>query len=177
MATPKTTSQITYGNWTIIQMSLTGAQFTDAAMVADPSGAGTGPQLVHDRSIWKYPLHTVGGRIEIPSTLSRPLRLTNIMANFGASATWALHVAGFDNTAQRPDNDSGEPYDSGDAASYREGDIIVDGGTDQYLAKNLDPADAGTGVLILPGQHVYLTTTGATNPLARLTFSLAVPHV
>lgn len=168
MATPKTTSQISFDAWTTIQMRLTGAaDFSDTAPLDDVSGVGTGPFLVFDRGIWKYPQQAVGGRIVIPATLSRPLRLVNMMANFGASVPWTLSVA------HSVANLSNEPYPAADAALYETGSVQVHSATSRYVADNLDAADAGIAVLIWPGQKLVLTTTGANNPVVRFSFALA----
>lgn len=164
------------GNWVTIQMRLASGQFGDAAPLADVGGPG--PYLVFDRGMYKYPEQAGGGRIEIPDTVGKPVRLTNIMADFGASTAYSVHVAGSDGTPQRPDNLTGTPYDSADADLYREGDITVHSGTAQYLAINLDPVDAGESALIHPGQHVYVTTAAATaGAVIRLTFNLAAENI
>lgn len=169
MATPKTTSQITFGTWTTIQMSLSGvADFADTAPLADVSGVGNGPHLVFDNGIWKYPRQAVGGRISIPKSVGKPLRLVNMMADFGASVTWSVHVA------EEYLNTTDEPYPAAQQALYTTGDIQVHSGTSRYVADNLDPADAGIAALIWPGQKVYVLTTGATAPLVRFSFALAV---
>jgi len=169
----KRTQDILYGHWTTVQLAGTG-QLTDAAPQDDLGGPG--PYLVMDRGIWKYPKQATTGRIAIPRDLGRPLRLTNVFADFGAATAWTLHVAGYDGTAQRPDDVSGNVYDAADVLLYREGDIEIAAGNNQYLSLNLDPIGAGGGpvALIHPGMHVYMTTVGAIAPLVRLTFNIAV---
>lgn len=174
----KKTSDITFqGTLVTVQMSLTSTNtFSDTAPSDDLGGPG--PYLVFERGIWKYPQQASGGRVEIPRKVGRPVRLSHIMANFGASADWELHVAGIDGTGQRPNNTSGTPYDSADAALYQEGDVIVASGTSQqYVSSNVDPFDSNTSAYIHPGQHVYLTTTAGSNAIVRLTFTIAKENV
>lgn len=171
MATPRRTEDIKIGNLTTIQIALTGAQFSDA-QASDDLG-GPGPYLVMERSMWKYPLQGSGGRIVIPRDTGKMVRLVHLQADLGASASLEVHVAGFDGTGGRPDNLSGEPYDSGDAADYREGDIIVDSFTaTRYISKNYSTGATDPAIIVHPGQHVYFVSTGGTNPLLRATFSL-----
>ena len=166
------------GNWVTVQMRLASGQFGDTLPLADVGGGGVGPFLVFDRGVYKYPEQAGGGRFEIPRDVSKPVRLTNVMADFGASTAYTIHVAGSDNTAQRPDNVTGTPYDAADAALYREGDITVHTGTAQYLSLNLDPVDAGESALIHAGQHVYVTTAAAAaGAVLRLTFNLAAENI
>lgn len=167
MATPKTTSQIAFETWTTIQMSLSGANNFGDVAPSDNLG-GPGPYLVFDRGIWKYPQQTSGGRIQIPVGISRPLRLVNMMADFGASVTWSVTVA------DSITNTSGEPYPAAQAGLYGTGSIQVHGGTSRYVADNLDAADAGIAVLVWPGQKVFVTTAGASAPIVRLSFSTVV---
>jgi hypothetical protein len=179
MPVRKRTSDITWGNLTTIQMALSGAnQFSDTLTTDDISGVGTGPFLVFDRGIWKYPQHTAGGRLEIPRSVGKPIRLTNFMADFGAAASYEIHVAGYDGTGNRPDDTSSVVYPAADAARYREGNFLVkSGAATRYLAMNLDPQDSGDAVLIHPGQHLYLVTVAASAPIVRMTFSVAVENV
>lgn len=179
MATPKTTSDIRFtDNWLTVQMSLTGANnFSDTLPLDDVGGGGAGPHLVMDRGIWKYPQQAAGGSLVIPRNVGRPVRLSNVMADFGASVTYSIHIAGIDGTALGPDNTTNEPYAAADAALYREGDIIVNTGTTRYLALNLDPVDAGESSLLHPGQRVYVVTALAAAPLIRFTFNLAVENI
>jgi hypothetical protein len=100
-----------------------------------------------------------------------------VIADFGASTAWTIHVAGIEGAGDRPDNTSDTPYASGDAALYREEDVVVTSGTDRYLALNTDPNDAGIAALIHPGMHVYVTTAAGTQPLVRLSFSKAFEKV
>lgn len=166
------------GNWVTVQMRLASGQFGDTAPSADIGGGGVGPFLVFERGIYKYPEQAGGGRFVVPRDVGKPVRLTNLTADFGASTAYAVHVAGIDGTAQRPNNTSGSPYASGNAALYQEGDIIVHSGTAQYVSVNLDPVDAGESALIHPGQHVYVTTVAATaNAVIRLTFNLAAENI
>ena len=169
MATPKTTEQIRFGSWTILQMRLSGANnFADTNPLDDVGGGGAGPFLVFDRGVWKYPQQATGGRIQIPLNLSRPVRVVNVMANFGASVAWTLNVE------HQIDNTTGEPYDASDEALYETGKVEVASGTDQYLALNTDAADAGIAALAHPGDKVYITTTGTpSNALVRMAFTLA----
>lgn len=167
MPTPKTTSNITYGEWTTIQMSVVGGDFADAAPLDDVSGIGAGPHLVFDQGIWKYPQQASAGRIAIPTTLSRPLRPVNMMFDLGASVPVTVTIA-----HDQP-NVSGEPYAAGQEALYRTGDIVIYSETTRYAAVNLDVLVSESASLIWPGQKLFITTTGAVNPLVRFTFSLA----
>lgn len=171
MATPKLTEHIKFGSLTTIQISLTGGQFSDTQALDDL--AGPGPYLVMERGIWKYPQQPTGGRIAVPRDTGKPVRLLLLQADLGAATTLAVHVAGPDGTAGRPDNTSGEPYEAADAASYREGDITVDTfTTTQYISKNYNTGAASPAVLIHPGQHIYFVSGAGVNPLIRATFSL-----
>jgi hypothetical protein len=175
MGTLRRTVDLQFGNLTTIQISKTGAnQFSDTQALDDIAGGGTGPFLVLERGIFKYPQQAVGGRIAIPSNTGRPVRLACIAANLGApGATLAIHVAGFDGTGGRPDNLSGEPYEDSDAPLYREGDVLVDSLAGQYISKNYDPQVVDTSILLHPGQHLYCISTGASAGLLRATFSLS----
>jgi hypothetical protein len=171
MATPKTTSSITFGNLTTIQIALTGAEFSDDQALDDLGGPG--PYLVFERGIYKYPLQDAGGRIAIPRAVGRPVRLFLLQANLGAEADLEVHVAGIDDTAQRPLNETGEPYLASNAALYAEGDIIADSFTaTQYISRNYNTGAADPAVIIFPGQQLYLVSSGASDPLVRVTFSL-----
>lgn len=172
MGTPRTTAGIRFGNLTTIQISLSAAnQFSDA-QASDDLG-GPGPFLVMDRGIFKYPQQATGGRIVCPPDTGRPIRLAHLAANLGASATLAVHVAGYDGTAGRPDNTSGEPYAASDAPLYREGDIIADSFTaTQYISKTYDIRVSDPCVLLHPGQHLYFISTGASTGILRATFAL-----
>jgi hypothetical protein len=145
-----------------------GAQFTDAPPLDVVGGTG----LVFEHGVWKYPQQAVGGRFKVSSLQSAPVRLTGVMADFGASTAWTLSVVGIDGTGARPDNTSGEPYAAADAALFREGAIQVASGTDRYLALNLNSTANDKFVIVLPGQDVVLTTAAGVAPLARLTFGL-----
>jgi hypothetical protein len=175
MGTPRTTASVKFGNLTTIQIFLTGAnQFSDAQALDDVVGGGAGPFLVMERGIFKYPQQAAGGRIVIPVDTGRPVRLVHLTANLGASAGLTLHIAGIDGTGARPDNVSEVPYDSGDAALYREGDIIVDTfAATQYISKSYDLRSVDPGVLLHPGQHLYfISTAAAGGAILRATFAL-----
>lgn len=173
MSTPRTTANLQLGNLTTIQISLTGAQFSDAQALDDVAGGGVGPFLVMERGIFKYPQQAVGGRIAVPSDTGKVARLVLLQADLGASAGLTMHVAGIDGTGQRPNNTSGEPYDSGDAADYQEGDIVADTfATTQYISKSYNTGAASPAVILHPGQHLYFVSTAAVNPILRATFSL-----
>lgn len=166
MTTPKSTSHITFGDNTTIQMSKAGStDFSDALPLDDLSGVGTGPFLVLDRGIWKYPTQPAGGRIEIPTYVGRPVRLVNMMADFGASIPVTVTIA------QGALNTSGEPYAAADEALYRTGSIVIYSATTRYAAVNLDIKVAESASIIWPGQKVFVVTTGAVNPIVRLTFT------
>jgi hypothetical protein len=170
---PKKTSDITVGNWTTVQMSLTaGNDFGDTLPLDDLGGPG--PYLVMDKGIWKYPQQAVGGRIPLsPDNHKAPIRLISILADFGASVPWMIHVAGSDGTAGGPDNLSGTPYAVADAALYREGDVSVYGETGRYVAHNFNVVANGITAIMHPGQRFYLTTAGAVSPVVRVTFAVA----
>lgn len=172
MATPKRTQDIRFGdNLTTVQISLTGAQYSDA-QASDDLG-GPGPYLVFERGIWKYPQQGTGGRIVIPQNTGKPVRLVHVQADMGASANLEVHIAGIDGTAGRPDNTSGEPYDSGDAALYREGDVLIDTiSATQYISKTYDPTTETLSSFLMPGQHLYFVSTAASDPILRATFGI-----
>ena len=163
---PKLTSQIQVENWTTIQHRLTGAVDFDDTVPSDDLG-GPGPFLVFENGVYKYPEQLVGGRFDLPTDFSTPVRLTMLMADFGASVPWELHVAGTANTTDTP-------YPSGDALLYAEGDITVFSATSRYVSRSFNPGIFELSTLIFPGQHVYIVTTGATGAVLRMTFARAV---
>lgn len=171
MATLKTTADLKISNLTTIQISLTGAnQFSDT----QASDSLAGPiNLVYERGMYKYPQQPSGGRIVIPANTGKLVRLVHLAADLGAAGTLDLHVAGYDGTGNRPDNTSGEPYTSADAALYREGDITVDTfAATQYISRTYNTTAVALSVILHPGQHLYFISTGAVAGLLRATFSL-----
>lgn len=147
MPTPKTTSNITAGNWITIQQRVTATnQFDDTAPLDDVGGPG--PYLVFENGIWKYPEQDQGGRFVIPD-MRRPLALVNLTFDLGSSLAWTLNLKG------NPDNTSGEPYDAADATLYREGDIEIDGATAQTGSINYWTDVAAVNVVVYPGQYVW----------------------
>ena len=167
MPTYKKIAHITFGDLTTIQMRVVGegVEFDDSLPLDDVSGIGNGPHLVLDRGIWKYPEQTAGGRVEIPTNIGRPVRLVNMMADFGASIPVTVTVA------QGETNTSGEPYEAADEALYQTGSIVIYSATTRYASVNLDVKVAESASIIWPGQKVFVTTTGASNPVVRLTFT------
>lgn len=163
MATSKTKKAIKLLNWTTIQQQAAGTNQLGDNEPQDDLG-GPGPYLVFENGIWKFPQQDSCGRFSVGSNAAR---LIYMMADLGADADWELHVAGIDNTTDRPDNESGEPYDAGDASLYREGDIVVASGTaERYVSLQLMET-----CIVQSNQDVYVSTTSASEPLVRLTFS------
>lgn len=162
----KLTSQIQIENWTTIQHRLTGAADFNATVPSDGAG-GAGPYLVFENGIWKYPSQATGGRIDIPTSMSTPVKILMFMADFGASVPWLLHVAGTNNTTNTP-------YPAADAAKYSDGDLVVASGTSRYVSRSFSTSAGDTSALVCPGQYVYVSTTGATGAVMRLTFARAV---
>jgi len=160
------TSQIDIMSWTTIQHKLLGAgQFGDTAPSDDLGGPG--PYLVMENGVWIYPQQASVGRMDMPTKLSRPVRLMLIMADFGASATWTLTVASSANT-------TGTPYDSGDEPLYNLGSIDIATGTGQYLNQSYNVGALDKAVIIFPSQRLILTTVGAVaGATVRFTFSRA----
>lgn len=177
MSTRKYTNQISIQDWTTVQMwASAGNQLADSAPSDDVSGVGTGPFLVLEHGIWKYPQQASAGRFRVPANTNKPVRLVGVMADFGANTAYTVTIAGIDNTLQRPDNVSGVPYPAADAALYREGDIQVLSGTSRYLSTNLNSSGNGYLAILSPGMDVYVTTAAGVQPLVRLIFGLAYEH-
>ena len=177
MTVRKYTNQITIQDWTVVQMwASAGNQLADSAPLDDVSGVGTGPFLVFEHGIWKYPQQASVGRFKVPVTTGKPVRLIGVMADFGANTAFTVSVAGIDNTPQRPDNTSGTPYPAADAALYREGDIQVLSGTSRYLSTNLNTSANGLLAVMSPGMDVIVTTAAGVAPLVRLIFGLGYEH-
>ena len=174
MGTPRTTATLKFGNLTTIQIFLNGAnQFSDAQALDDVGGGGAGPFLVMERGIFKYPQQDAGGRIVCPADTGKPIRLVHLAADLGASASLNVHVAGIEGAGDRPDNVSNVPYDSGDAADYREGNIIAEAfTTTQYISQSYDMRSVNPAILLHPGQHLYFISTSASGGLLRATFAL-----
>jgi hypothetical protein len=164
---PKSTASIAYASYTVIQHVLSGAgQFGDTAPLDDVSGVGTGPFLVFENGIWKYPAQASVGRVTMPADQG-PMKLLCLMADLGTSNAWALHVA-------KADNASDTPYPSADAALYTEGDIVVATGTSRYISTAYNFEQTGSGFILTPGQRLYFTTAGATGAaVVRFTFRKA----
>ncbi len=177
MTTAKLTNQITIQHWTAVQMRMTaGAQFTDASPLDDVGGGGAGPFLVMERGIWKYPQQAVGGRFTIPRTTGKPVRLMGVMADFGIATAYSLSIRGIDNSLNRPDNTTGEPYDIADAPLYRELDIDISAGSARYLSLNFNTSANDRFAVLQPGQDLVLTTVAGSSPLVRFTFALATEN-
>lgn len=162
---PKTTANITDSNWITIQQRISaGNAFDDTAPLDDVGGGGAGPFLVFENGMWKYPEQAVGGRFELPRA-AKPYYLVSVVLSLGASVAWSVNLKG------NPDNTTDTPYASGDAALYREGDVLVDSGTDQVLSKNYSVYVAPTVALIHPGQYVWFETPAvAGGGVVRMTF-------
>lgn len=166
MANYRTRTQINWQEPVVIQMALTGAQFSNT----EPAEA----ELVLENGIWKYPRNAVGaGAVVIPTYNNAngqptgPVRLAAWQGTFGAATTWSLFLRG------NPTNTSGEPYPSGDAANYDEPAQLLAtaaGVSDVSASYGLNGAGVGAPI-IMPGQGLYLVTTGATNPFVRFFFS------
>jgi len=153
---PKTTSDIRLDNWITVQQGLTaGSTYGDTAPSDDLGGPG--PYLVFERGIWKYPDQATGGRFAF-SNITRPLQIVAIAADFGGSVSWSVTVAGSDGTAGGPDNTSNTPYDSTDAALYREGSIPVLSGTGQYIAASLGNSVNAETAILHPGMRMFVTS-------------------
>ena len=171
----KLTSQISIQRWTIVQMQMTAAtQFTDTYPLDDVSGVGTGPFLVVERGIYKYPQQIVGGRFTIPTNTGKPVKLIGVMADLGAVTAWTLLCKGIDGSLNRPDNTSGEPYPAADAPKYREGDIEFATGATRYIALNFNTSANDRYAVFSPGQDLVLTTAAGVAPLVRFTFDLCI---
>jgi hypothetical protein len=164
---PKTTGDITWGPYTVIQHGLSAGQFGDNQPLDDVAGGGVGPFLVHENGIWKYPEQANAGRVtNAPGKSGGPLFLLSFMADLGANSVWSLHVTNSSNT-------TGTPYPALDAAKYTEGDITADSGTDRYISKAYNVSQGvDKGFIIMPGQRLYLlTTAAAAGARARFAFS------
>jgi hypothetical protein len=169
----KTTAQITIQHWTQIQMRMSGAaQFTDALPLDDVSGSGTGPFLVMEHGIWKYPQQAVGGRFKIPSGTGKPVRLVGVLADFGAVTAYTISICGIDNSAARPDNISNTPYTAARAPLYRELDVQIASGNTRYLATNFNVSANDKYAVLAPGQDIVVTTAAGVEPMIRMTFGL-----
>jgi hypothetical protein len=154
----KKTSDIVLTNWTTIQQRATATnQLGDNAPSDDLEADSTpGPHLVFENGIWKYPQQDECGRFSI----NKAARVMYIMADLGADSSWAVRV-------KDPINETGSPYPSDDAELYEGLDIIIASGTgERFVSQSL--RDGG---VVLPGQYVYVTTTGGDEPLVRLTFA------
>jgi len=148
-------------------MGMTGAQFTNAIAPDD--------FLVKENGIWKYPrMNGAGpnnaGAIVIPNATDNlaqgPVRLAAWQGVFTAPTAWEMYVAG------NPANTTGTPYPSVDAALYTEPNILVANGTGAYTPNITYGLGAGgtPSVILMPGQRLYITTSGATNPSVRFFF-------
>lgn len=160
MPTYYTRSNIYFSAPVVIQMGMTGAQFSnDIAPDA---------LLVKENGMWKYPrMDGTGankaGAIVIPNDSATraqgAVRLRSWQAAFGASAGYSLYVAG------NPTNVTDSPYPAASAALYDEATVLVASGTaTTNLSVSYDH------IIIMPGQRFYITTSGATNPSVRLFF-------
>jgi len=152
----KKTTDITWSPYTIIQHGLSAGQFGDNQPLDDVSGVGTGPFLVLDNGIWKYPEQAAAGRVtNTPGDSGGPLFLLSFMANLKANSAWSLHATNTNNTTNTP-------YPSGDAPLYSEEDIIVDSGTDQHISKSYNVSQGvDRGFILLPTQRLYMVTAAA----------------
>jgi hypothetical protein len=150
MATYRTRAEIDFKQPVVIQQRVAAGQFSDT-VPADTN-------LVVEDGIWKYPAVAAAGAIDIPNTV----RLVAILADLGSSSTWTAFIKG------NPSNTTGEPYPSGSAALYLEGTVVIGtGSATQYITQQYA---SGTGPILMPGQRLYLVTTGATNPVVRVWF-------
>lgn len=158
---------------TTIQMQATaGHELTDAYPLDDVSGTGAGPYLVLEKGIYKYPQQDTCGRITIPTTTGKPVRVLGVMGDLGAASAYTIWIKGIDNTAQRPDNSTGFPYSAANKALYREGDIqLATGAATRYLALNYNMNANDHFGIIFPGQDLVIITAGASSPLVRVTFA------
>lgn len=148
----RTAEQIDFKQGVVIQQRLAGANLFGDFIPDDAL-------LVFENGMWKYPefnAASAAGAVVVNSAC----RLSAIQATFGGSVTWSLTIAG--NAA----NTSGEPYPSGSAALYTEGSVVVTSGTGTGGA-------TAPAALLLPGQRIYLTTSGGppANSLVRFFFS------
>lgn len=163
----KTTADITWGPFTCIQHGLSAGQFGDNQPLDDVGGGGTGPFLVFENGIWKYPAQANVGRVTNAAGRSGgPLFLLNFMADLGANSAWSLNITNDSNT-------SGTPYPTGDAGLYTEGVITVASGTARYINQSYNVSQGvDAGFIILPSQRIYLlTTAAAAGARVRFTFS------
>lgn len=160
---PKTTAAIKIGNWTTIQMQTSGVNQLDLLYPLDDVA---NKNLVYEHSIWKFPKQPLGGAFKIPEDTCQPVRLLCLLADLGAAAAWEIHVTNTLNT-------TGTPYEIADAGLYDDGDITILTGASRYISQNFNIVAHSTTALLFPGQTVYMVTAGATEPLIRLTLTLA----
>ena len=176
MTSRKLTSQISIQHWTFVQMQMSAGQFGDTYPLDDVSGVGTGPFLVVERGIWKYPQQATGGRFTIPANTGKPVRLVGVMGDLGAATLWTLSIRGIDGSVNRPDNVSGEPYAAADAPKYREADIVIATDTTRYIALNFNTTANDHYAVLSPGQDLVLVTVAGVTPLVRYTFDLCTEN-
>lgn len=157
-------------SWTTLQHKLGdgGGQFGDTAPLEDIGGGGAGPFLVFENGVFIYPKQDAVGRVDMPTKLSRPVRLMLMMANFKAASNWTLTVMSSANT-------SDTPYPSGDEPDYNMDSVIVASETgEQYVNRSWNAGALETAVIIFPSQRLVLTTTAALeDAVVRFTFSRA----